>query len=148
MPTGELTSHLKNGFRPELGSGYAGSGAGRSSAGGALGFGLATAAAAGRVFGAKFSSVVNCLPALVLTLPAGRALAGKLTLVALAAALGGFNRFRVLPSLFVSLRAGGGGEVKAPWPHRLKIVLRVEAVVLCLVLVAAAVLAGTEPPGQ
>ena len=77
----------------------------------------------------------------------GLTLGSKVALVALAAALGGFNRFRVLPSLFGSLWADSKSEAKALWRDRLKVVLRVEAVVLCLVLVAAAMLAGTEPLG-
>jgi putative copper resistance protein D len=76
------------------------------------------------------------------------ALGSKLALVALAAALGGFNRFRILPALFVDLRADIGGAVPRPWRRRLKTVLRLEALVLLLVLVAAAVLAGTEPPSS
>jgi putative copper resistance protein D len=76
----------------------------------------------------------------------GVVLGSKLALVALAAALGAFNRFRVLPALFVDLRADIGTAAPRPWRHHLKTVLRVEALVLLLVLVAAAVLAGTEPP--
>ena len=57
----------------------------------------------------------------------------KLALVAIAVALGGFNRFAVMPSL------------PASWP-RFARVLRVEAVVLLAALVAAAVLANGEPP--
>ena len=76
----------------------------------------------------------------------GVALGSKLALVALAAGLGGFNRFRILPALFVDLRADIGDAAPRPWRHQLKTVLRVEALVLLLVLVAAAVLAGTEPP--
>lgn len=76
----------------------------------------------------------------------GMALGSKLALVALAAALGGFNRFRILPALFVDLRADVGDAVPRPWRRRLKTVLCIEALALLLVLVAAAVLAGTEPP--
>jgi putative copper resistance protein D len=57
----------------------------------------------------------------------------KLALVASAIALGGFNRVVVMPSL------------PQAWP-RFARVLRVEAVVLLAVLVAAAWLAGGEPP--
>ena len=76
----------------------------------------------------------------------GVALGTKLALVASAAALGGFNRFRVLPALLVDLRADIGDAAPRPWRRRLKTVLCLEALVLILVLVAAAVLAGTEPP--
>ena len=57
----------------------------------------------------------------------------KLVLVALAVALGGVNRLVVMPAL------------PASWP-RFARVLRVESVVLCAVLVAAAWLANGEPP--
>jgi len=57
----------------------------------------------------------------------------KLASVALAIALGGFNRFIVMPSL------------PGSWP-RFTRVLRIEAVVLCAALVAAAWLANGEPP--
>lgn len=76
----------------------------------------------------------------------GVALGSKLALVVVAAGLGGFNRFRILPALFVDLRADIGDAASRPWRHHLKTVLRVEALVLLLVLFAAAVLAGTEPP--
>lgn len=76
----------------------------------------------------------------------GVALGSKLALVALAAALGGFNRFRILPALFADLHADIGAAAPRPWRRRLTTVLRLEALVLLLALVAAAVLAGTEPP--
>ena len=57
----------------------------------------------------------------------------KLALVAVAIALGGFNRFVVMPSL------------PSGW-RRFERVLRIEAVVMLLILVAAAVLANGEPP--
>ena len=57
----------------------------------------------------------------------------KLALVAVAVALGGFNRFVVMPSL------------PSGW-RRFERVLRIEAVVLLAALVAAAVLANGEPP--
>ncbi|MCK9688132.1 CopD family protein [Scleromatobacter humisilvae] len=63
----------------------------------------------------------------------GFALDVKLALVAIAAALGAFNRFAVMPAL------------PASWP-RFAHVLRVEAGVLLAALVAAAVLANGEPP--
>jgi len=63
----------------------------------------------------------------------GVALDVKLALVAVAIALGGFNRFVVMPSL------------PSGW-RRFERVLRIEAVVLLAALVAAAVLANGEPP--
>ena len=65
----------------------------------------------------------------------GVALDVKLVLVATAVALGGFNRFVVMPSLPDAWR-------RFAW------VLRVEAVVLAGVLVAAAILANGEPPAM
>jgi putative copper resistance protein D len=76
----------------------------------------------------------------------GLVLGSKLGLVALAAGLGGFNRIRVLPGLFDDLRTCGSKAEPGPWRRRLKTVLGFEALVLLLVLVAAAVLARTEPP--
>jgi putative copper resistance protein D len=61
------------------------------------------------------------------------ALEVKLALVGVAIALGGFNRFVVMPSL------------PGAWP-RFARVLRVEAVLLLAVLAVAAWLAGGEPP--
>ncbi|HEY8977384.1 MAG TPA: CopD family protein [Burkholderiaceae bacterium] len=63
------------------------------------------------------------------------ALEVKLALVAAAIALGGFNRFVVMPSL------------PGAWP-RFARVLRVEAVLLLAVLAVAAWLAGGEPPAM
>lgn len=75
----------------------------------------------------------------------GRALGVKLVFVAAAAALGGANRFVVLPRLLAELAdVEDGGR----WRRRLVRILRFEAVTLLLVLVAAAVLSNTEPPGD
>ncbi len=63
----------------------------------------------------------------------GRVLDAKTALVAIAVALGGVNRFAVMPGL------------PRAWP-RFARVLRIEAGVLAAVLVAAAVLANGEPP--
>lgn len=63
----------------------------------------------------------------------GRVLDVKLALVALAVALGGFNRFVVMPAL------------PAARPRFVR-VLRVESVVLIAVLAAATLLANGEPP--
>jgi len=75
----------------------------------------------------------------------GRALVIKLALVGIAAALGGANRFIVLPRLFADL-----AEVddRGRWRRGLVRILRLEAATLLLVLIAAAVLSNTEPPGD
>ena len=75
----------------------------------------------------------------------GRALVVKLVFVGMAAALGGLNRFVVLPRLSTGLaEIGDGGR----WRLGLVRILRFEAVTLLLVLIAAAVLSNTEPPGD
>jgi putative copper resistance protein D len=69
----------------------------------------------------------------------------KLTLVLCAAALGGLNRFSVMPALLKGLRQAG------PTPpatrRRFVLILRVETVFLLAALVTAAFLAATPPPG-
>ncbi|MBW8756837.1 MAG: CopD family protein [Burkholderiales bacterium] len=75
----------------------------------------------------------------------GRALAVKLVLVGVAAVLGGVNRFVVLPRLFAEL---AGADDDGRWRRGLVRILRFEAVTLVLVLIAAAVLGNTEPPGD
>jgi putative copper resistance protein D len=75
----------------------------------------------------------------------GHALAAKLVLVALAAMLGGLDRFAVLPALARELAAGRPDD-DARWRRRLVAILRVEALVLILVVVAAAALGSAEPP--
>jgi len=74
----------------------------------------------------------------------GQALSAKLVLVALAVALGGINRLVVLPRLFRPLDTGDNPA----WRERLVAILRFEAATLTVVLVAAAVLSGSEPPGN
>ncbi|MDE2147208.1 MAG: CopD family protein [Burkholderiales bacterium] len=76
----------------------------------------------------------------------GRILLVKLALVGVAVAMGGYNRWRVMPGLLQGLAAatGGGG---AAAHRRFTRVLRTEAVVLALVLVAAVVLGSSAPPG-
>ena len=75
----------------------------------------------------------------------GRTLVVKLVFVGMAAALGGANRFVVLPRLFAELaEAEDGGR----WRLGLVRILRFEAVTLVLALIAAAVLSNTEPPGD
>lgn len=74
----------------------------------------------------------------------GSNLVVKLAMVAFAILLGGFNRFIVMPSLLDGLRCGG--ERDLPSLRRFTLVLRIEAVVLLGILVAAAVLSSTSPP--
>jgi putative copper resistance protein D len=76
--------------------------------------------------------------------PYGTVLLIKIGLVLCAAALGGMNRFIVMPALLAQLRSpathDGGSS------HRFALVLQVEAVILLAVIVAAAVLSSTPPP--
>ncbi|QYF93070.1 CopD family protein [Massilia sp. PAMC28688] len=74
----------------------------------------------------------------------GSVLLFKLALVVLAALLGGFNRFIVMPSLLASLREPNAGAPEAL--RRFRLILRIEAPVLLAVLVAAAILSATPPP--
>lgn len=76
--------------------------------------------------------------------PYGTALLIKVGLVLCAAALGGFNRFLVMPSLLRSLR--GAGQTGRDASHRFGRVLQVEAVILVAVVIAAAFLTSTPPP--
>jgi putative copper resistance protein D len=76
--------------------------------------------------------------------PYGETLLVKLTLVAFAAALGGINRFLVMPPLLDSER--GDGWLSEAHARKFRLVLRVEAVVLFAVLFLAAVLSSTSPP--
>ena len=69
----------------------------------------------------------------------------KVGLVLAAAALGGFNRFVVLPPLFRELESEES-HAAARWRRHLVHAFRFEAFVLVLVLIAAAVLSSTEPP--
>lgn len=71
-------------------------------------------------------------------------LLSKLSLVAIAAVLGGFNRFFVMPSLLAGWRAPHVGAEQRL--RRFRLVLRIEAIVLLAVLVAAAILSATPPP--
>lgn len=74
----------------------------------------------------------------------GSTLIIKVGLVVGAAALGGFNRFVVMPSLLHELKPAGHGGAKPG--RRFARVLQVEALVLLAVLVAAAFLTSTPPP--
>jgi putative copper resistance protein D len=98
---------------------------------------LATAALAVVVLtgGASAWHGLGGSPAPLLASPWGLVLDAKLALVAAAIALGGFNRFVVMPAL------------PHAWP-RFARVLRVEAAVLLAALVAAAWLANGEPPAM
>lgn len=70
----------------------------------------------------------------------GRLLLLKLTLVALAAGLGGWNRFRLLPALE---RPGAAAD---PW-RALARILRIEVAVLAAVVVVTGFLVGHSPTG-
>lgn len=75
--------------------------------------------------------------------PYGTALLIKVGLVLCAAALGGLNRIVVMPQLLAQLRKPkpeGGAN------RKFALVLQVEACILVIVLVAAAVLSSTSPP--
>lgn len=70
--------------------------------------------------------------------PYGTTLLVKLALVAAAAALGGYNRFIVMPPLLAGLRSADA--------RRFTKVLRVESAVLVAVLLLAAILSSTSQP--
>lgn len=76
--------------------------------------------------------------------PYGTTLLIKVGLVLCAAALGGFNRFAVMPALLRSLQQQGQ-EARAAGGLFAR-VLQVEAIVLVAVLIAAAFLTSTSPP--
>lgn len=85
-------------------------------------------------------------PGQVFGSPYGTMLLIKVGLVLCAAALGGMNRFVVMPALMAQLRST---EVSNPGAaNRFALVLRVEAVILLAVIVAAAILSSTPPPGS
>ena len=75
----------------------------------------------------------------------GKALLVKLALVAFAAALGGINRFLVLPGFFRNM-AAALASADGSWRRRLLVILRIEAVTLFFVLTAAALLSSSELP--
>jgi putative copper resistance protein D len=76
----------------------------------------------------------------------GLLLAVKVGMVAVAAALGGYNRFMVLPPLLRELQSANT-TVVGHWRAHLVRAVRLESVFLVLVLITAAVLSSTEPPG-
>ncbi len=76
----------------------------------------------------------------------GGVLLVKLLLVGAAAGLGGVNRFFVMPALLGGLQ--GTARREPNLQRRFVRVLRMEALVLLLVFVAAAILSGTPNPGE
>lgn len=76
--------------------------------------------------------------------PYGTTLLVKIALVLSAAALGGLNRFIIMPGLLSALHTSPAADVRDS--GRFSAVLKVEAVVLVTVLVAAAFLSSTSPP--
>lgn len=77
--------------------------------------------------------------------PYGNTLAAKLLLAGIAALLGGFNRFFVMPPWLA--RESAGHAAPTSLPARFRHILWVEALVLLAVVVLAAWLASTPPPG-
>ncbi len=75
----------------------------------------------------------------------GLLLAVKVGLVLVAVALGGYNRFVVLPPLFRELESAES-HVARQWRRHLVRAFRFEALVLVFALMAAAALSSTEPP--
>jgi len=78
--------------------------------------------------------------------PYGNTLVAKVLLVGAAAALGGFNRFFVMPPWFA--RECAGDAAAEVFPVRFRRVVWIEAVVLLAVVALAAWLASTSPPGE
>jgi len=76
----------------------------------------------------------------------GNTLIAKLVFVGVAALLGGFNRFVVMPPWLE--RESAGSAVAELLPARFRRVLWIEALVLLVVVVLAAWLASTSPPGE
>lgn len=76
--------------------------------------------------------------------PYGIALLVKLGLVLCAAALGGYNRFVVMPSLLCSLRRPDPGRIQSS--QRFAGILQLEALLLLGAIVGAAILTSTPPP--
>lgn len=74
----------------------------------------------------------------------GNALLAKLVFVGLATMLGGFNRFVVMPPWLEHERAGR--PAREALPRRFRLVLLLEAAILLVALVLAAILASLSPP--
>jgi len=78
--------------------------------------------------------------------PYGNTLVAKVLFVGVAAVLGGFNRFFVMPPWLT--RESAGNAAPAFLPARFRLILWIEALVLLAVVVLAAWLASTSPPGE
>lgn len=78
--------------------------------------------------------------------PYGNKLLAKLLLVGVAATLGGFNRFFVMPPWLA--RESAGNVAAELLPVRFRRIVWIEALVLFAVVVVAAWLASTSPPGE
>ncbi|NIA56171.1 hypothetical protein HAV22_21290 [Massilia sp. TW-1] len=78
--------------------------------------------------------------------PYGNTLVAKLLLVAVAALLGGVNRFFVMPPWLA--REAAGDSAAPALPRRFRHVVWIEAAVLLAVVAAAAWLVSTSPPGE
>ncbi len=78
--------------------------------------------------------------------PYGNTLVAKLLLVGVAVLLGGFNRVVVMPPWLA--RESAGGAAAEAFPRRFKRILWIEAAILLAVVVLAAWLASTPPPGE
>lgn len=78
--------------------------------------------------------------------PYGNTLVAKLLLVGVAAMLGGVNRFFVMPPWLA--RESAGDAFPDVLPLRFRQILWIEALVLLAVVVLAAWLASTSPPGE
>jgi putative copper resistance protein D len=106
----------------------------------------ATFALAGLVATGVFSAWHNLGSAAALTGNLyGTTLLIKAGLVGVAVVIGGCNRFIVMPSLLDGLRRNDAAGVSQL--RRFTLILRLETVVLLSVLIAAAVLSSTSPPG-
>jgi putative copper resistance protein D len=78
--------------------------------------------------------------------PYGNTLVAKVLLVGAAAAMGGFNRFIVMPPWLANESAGIAAPARLP--TRFKRILWIEGLVLLVVVVLAAILASTSPPAE
>jgi putative copper resistance protein D len=78
--------------------------------------------------------------------PYGNKLLAKLLLVGVAAMLGGFNRFFVMPPWLA--RESAGKAAPELLPVRFRRIVWIEVLVLLAVVVVAAWLASTSPPGE
>jgi putative copper resistance protein D len=105
----------------------------------------ATFALAGIVATGVFSAWHNLGSASALTgNPYGTALLIKAGLVAVAVTMGGYNRLIVMPSLLKRLRSSNPAAAEV---RRFTLILRLETAVLLCVLILAAFLSSTSPPG-